>query len=383
MILGKANLSEWANFRGFQSSSGWSGRGSQCVNPYVLDRTPSGSSSGSAAAVAANLTAATLGTETDGSILSPSSACMVVGIKPTVGLTSRAGVIPIAHSQDTVGPICRTVADAATVLGALVGVDDRDPATADSNGKFHTDYRPFLDASGLRGARIGIARQVYFGYSPETDAIAEQAIEVLRSAGAVVIDPADIPTAQEMNDTAPELDVLLFEFKADLNKYLAERGDPRIRTLADVIRFNDDHASQELQFFGQELFLLAQDKGPLTDPTYLEELATDHRLSREQGIDKVMDDLNLDALFMPSGNPPAKIDLVNGDLFLGASSQPAALAGYPAINVPAGFSFGLPVGVTFMGRAFSEPTLIKLVYFFEQASRARKLPKFRLGTVIP
>jgi len=383
VILGKANLSEWANFRGFQSSSGWSGRGSQCVNPYVLDRTPSGSSSGSAAAVAANLTAATLGTETDGSILSPSSACMVVGIKPTVGLTSRAGVIPIAHSQDTVGPICRTVADAATVLGALVGVDDRDPATADSNGKFHTDYRPFLDANGLRGARIGIARQVYFGYSPETDAIAEQAIEVLRSAGAVVIDPADIPTAQEMNDTAPELDVLLFEFKADLNKYLAERGDPRIRTLADVIRFNDDHASQELQFFGQELFLLAQDKGPLTDPTYLEELATDHRLSREQGIDKVMDDLNLDALFMPSGNPPAKIDLVNGDLFLGASSQPAALAGYPAINVPAGFSFGLPVGVTFMGRAFSEPTLIKLAYSFEQASRARKPPKFRPGTVIP
>jgi len=376
IILGKTNLSEWANFRSTSSSSGWSGRGGQTHNPYVLDRTPCGSSSGSAAAVSANLVAAALGTETDGSIVCPSSTNGVVGIKPTVGLTSRAGVVPIAHSQDTVGPITRTVADAAAVLGALVGVDPRDPATAASAGKFHNDYTQFLDPHGLRGARIGIARQVYFGYSAKTDAIANAAIEQLRSLGAIIVDPADIPTAQQMSTSTSETTVLLFEFKADLNKYLSELASTPVHTLADIIAFNNAHADKELKFFGQELFLQAQATTSLNDPTYLAALAENHLLSRQEGIDAVMNKFNLDALVMPTGSPGWSIDLVDGDHFLGSSSQPAALAGYPAINVPAGFSLGLPVGITFMGRAFSEPTLIKLAYAFEQGTKVRRSPQF-------
>lgn len=376
ILLGKANLSEWANFRSTSSSSGWSGRGGQTLNPYVLDRSPCGSSSGSAAATAANLVAASLGTETDGSILCPSSLNAVVGIKPTVGLTSRAGVIPISHSQDTVGPICRTVADAAAVLGAMTGVDPRDPATSASAGKFYTDYTQFLNPDGLRGARIGVARQVYFGYSSKADAIANAAIARMKELGAVIIDPADIPTAKQMASSTSEHTVLLFEFKADLNKYLAELLSTPVHTLADIIAFNNAHANQELKYFGQELFLQAEATTSLTDPTYLAALAQDHLLSRQKGIDAVMDEYNLDALVMPSGSPAWCIDLIDGDHFLGSSSQPAALAGYPAINVPAGFSFGLPVGMTFMGRAFSEPTLIKLAYAFEQGTKARHKPTY-------
>ena len=377
VILGKTNLSEWANFRSSSSSSGWSGRGGQALNPYVLDRTPCGSSSGSGISVSANLAAATLGTETDGSIVCPSSNNSVVGIKPTVGLTSRAGVIPIAHSQDTVGPICRTVADAAAVLGAMVGVDPRDPATSASQGKFYTDYTKFLDPDGLKGARIGVPRQVYFGYSDKTDAIANAAIQRLAELGATIVDPADIPTAQQMASSNSELTVLLFEFKADLNKYLSELVDSPVHTLEDIIAFNTQHASRELPYFGQELFQQAQATTDLNDPKYLAALAEDQRLSRQEGIDAVMNQYHLDALVAPTSCPPWTIDLIDGDHDLGGSSQPAALAGYPAISVPAGYSFGeLPVGITFFGRAFSEPTLIKLAYAFEQGTKVRHKPKF-------
>jgi amidase len=376
VILGKTNLSEWANFRSFHSSSGWSARGGQTRNPYVLDRNPCGSSSGSGAAVAANFCAAALGTETDGSIVCPSSANGIVGIKPTVGLTSRAGVVPIAHSQDTVGPMARTVADAAIALGALTGVDLRDPATGASIGKFRTDYTRDLNPEGLKGARIGIPRKAYFGYSEETDAIAEQAIRALSRAGATIIDPADIPTAEAIYSDPAEFDVLLYEFKADLQAYLATRRGVPIRTLAEAIEFNKKNAEQELKYFGQELFLLAEAKGPLTEPAYQEALERSHRLSRTEGIDAVMDKYELDALVAPTGTPTWPIDLINGDHFLGASSSPAAMAGYPLITVPAGFSYGLPVGVTFMGRAFREPKLIQLAYAFEQATRVRRPPQF-------
>ena len=380
VILGKANLSEWANFRSNPSSSGWSGRGGQGRNPYVLNRTPCGSSSGSAAAIAANLAAASLGTETDGSILCPASLNAVVGIKPTVGLTSRAGIIPIARSQDTVGPISRTVADAASLLGAITGVDSLDPATQQSDGKFHSDYTQFLDPDGLRGARIGIAREVYFGYSPKADAIIDAAIERMRELGAVIIDPADIPTAQQISSSKSELTVLLFEFKADLNSYLAGLVNTPVRTLADIIAFNNAHAEEELKYFGQELLLKAQDTTSLDDPTYLTALDECRRLSRQEGIDAVMNQHHLDALVMPTSSPPWLIDLVNGDPPLGGSAQPAALAGYPAINVPAGYVFDLPVGITFMGRAFSEPTLIKLAYAFEQGTKIRRPPQYLPST---
>ena len=376
VLLGKTNLSEWANFRSTASSSGWSGRGGQGLNPYVLDRSTCGSSSGSASAAAANLTAAAVGTETDGSILCPASINGVVGIKPTVGLTSRSGVIPIAHSQDTIGPFGRTVADAAIVLGSMTGVDPRDPATAASAGKFYTDYRQFLDANGLRGARIGIARQVYFGYSFKADVIANAAIERMKELGAEIIDPADIPTAQQIASSKSELTVLLFEFKANLNKYLAELVSSPVRTLADIIAFNKEHANEELKYFGQELLLQAEATSSLSDSTYLQLLDENHLLSRQEGIDAVMDKYHLDALVMPSNSPAWCIDLVNGDPHLGGSSQPAALAGYPAISVPAGFSFELPAGITFMGRAFSEPMLLKLAYAYEQATKARHQPRF-------
>lgn len=376
VILGKTNLSEWANFRSNASSSGWSGRGGQGRNPYVLDRTPCGSSSGSAAAIAANLATVSLGTETDGSILCPASSNGVIGIKPTVGLTSRAGVIPISHSQDTVGPFARTVSDAAALLGALTGIDPRDSATHGSEGKFHTDYTQFLDPDGLRGARVGIARQVHFGYSTRADAIANNAIKQLRELGAEIIDPADIPTAKQISTSKAELTVLLHEFKADLNVYLAELTCTTVHSLADIIEFNNAHAGEELPYFGQEILLMAQETSSLVDPDYLSALHENHRLSRQEGIDAVMDTYKLDALVMPTTSPPWRIDLVNGDHEMGSSSQPAALAGYPAISVPAGYVFNLPVGITFMGRAFSEPTLIKLAYAFEQATKVRRSPRY-------
>jgi amidase len=377
VILGKANLSEWANFRSTASSSGWSARGGQTRNPYVLDRTPCGSSSGSAVAVAANLIAAAIGTETDGSILCPAAMNGVVGIKPTVGLTSRSGVIPIAHSQDTVGPFGRTVADTALLLGALTGIDPRDPATQASEGKFYSDYTVFLDPNGLQGARIGVPRESFFSYSPKTDALINQAIERMRELGAEIIDPADIPTIKQITASESEMKVLQWEFKANLNKYLSELASSPVRSLEEIIRFNVQHAEQELKYFGQEHFLKAQETTTLNDPEYLAALAENHLLSQKEGIDAVMDAHNLDALVMPTNSPAWCIDLVNGDHILeGGSSQIAALAGYPAINVPAGFTFELPVGITFIGRAFSEATLIKLAYAFEQATKARRKPKF-------
>ena len=379
VLLGKLNMSEWANFRSTTSSSGWSGRGGQCLNPYALDRTPCGSSSGSGVAVAANLCAAALGTETNGSILCPAGINMVAAIKPTLGLTSRAGVIPISHNQDTIGPFGRTVADAAAVLGALVGDDPRDPATAASSGQFFSDYRPFLDPDGLRGARIGVIRQVYAGYQEKVEVIYNQVIAAMRDAGAVIVDPADLPSAEDMAKTPDKLTVLLFDFKADLNAYLAERGDPAIHTLQDLIDFNNAHAAQELPFFGQELFLKAQ-AVDLTDPAtiaaYEAALARNQSLGREQGIDAVLREFNLDALVAPTNAVPWKIDLLDGDHHLGGCSTPTSLAGYPAVQVPAGFSYGLPVGITFMGAAWSEPTLIKLASGFEAVTKARQPPTF-------
>lgn len=379
VLLGKLNMSEWANFRSTTSSSGWSGRGGQCLNPYALDRSPCGSSSGSGVAVAANLCAAALGTETNGSILCPAGVNMVAAIKPTLGLTSRAGVIPISHNQDTVGPFGRTVADAATVLGALVGIDARDPATAASVGHFFSDYRPFLDPNGLQGARIGVIRQGFAGFQEKVDVIYNQAIEAMKRAGAIIIDPADLPSAETMTSTPDKLTVLLFDFKADLNAYLAERGDPIIHTLQDVIDFNNAHATQELPFFGQELFLQAQ-AVDLTDPAmmaaYEAALANNRRLGRDQGIDAVLQEFNLDALVAPTNAVSWKIDLLDGDHHMGGSSTPTSLAGYPAVTVPAGLSYGLPVGITFMGSAWSEPTLIKLASGFEAVTKARQPPTF-------
>lgn len=390
LLLGKANLSEWANFRSTRSTSGWSARGGQGLNPYALDVTPSGSSSGSATAVAANLAVAALGTETDGSILCPASVNGIVGIKPTVGLTSRTGVIPIAHTQDTVGPLARTVTDAAIVLGAIVGADPRDPAAAAAvKATRVTDYTAFLDPQRLRGARLGVPRQVYWGYSGRADAIAETALETMRLLGAEIVDPADIPTARQMASSWPPADdstltLLLYEFKADLNAYLAAL-DPAwpVRTLDDLIRFNEEHAEREMPFFDQDLFLMARDKGPLTDPAYIAARERNRRLSRDEGIDAVMDAFELDALVMPTTSPPWKIDLVNGGGSKGNSARAAALAGYPAISVPAGHAFGLPVGITLMGRAFAEPTLIGLAYAFEQATTARRPPRYAAPAVYP
>lgn len=381
VLLGKTNLSEWANFRSSNSSSGWSGRGGQGLNPYALDRTPSGSSAGSAAAVAANYAAAAIGTETNGSIVSPSAACSIVGIKPTVGLVSRAGVIPIAHSQDTAGPMARCVADAAALLGALTGVDGDDEATAASRGKTRPDYTAFLDRDGLRGARIGVARERYFGYSPATDALIDSAIKLMRERGAVIVDPANLDI--RLGDAS--YTVLLYEFKADLDKYLAGlASSPGVRTLADVIAFNEKHADREMPFFGQDVMIDAQKKGPLSTPEYRKALDKCRSLTREKGIDALMDEHKLDAIVAPTHGPPGLIDLVNGDPGSGGSSStPAAVAGYPSITVPAGYYFGLPVGMSFFGRAWSEPVLIKLAYAYEQAAKIRRPPTFARSAELP
>jgi amidase len=374
VILGKANLSEWANFRSTQSSSGWSGRAGQCLSPYVLDHNPCGSSSGSGTATAANLAAVSLGTETDGSIVCPSSHNALVGIKPTLGLTSRSGVVPLAHSQDVTGPMARTVTDAATVLGAMTGVDPRDPATADSKGHSHRDYRRFLDPDGLRGARIGVWREGVFGASPEADVIGEAAIADLRRLGATVVDPADIPGVNDIG--GPEFTVLLCEFKDDIAAYLSELRNTDMRTLADLIAFNEANAERELRWFGQEIFLQAEATGGTADPAYAEALATSKRLAQD-GIDQTLERFDLDAIFSLTASPPWTTDLVNGDHFLLGSSTPAAVAGYPNITVPAGFSFGeLPVGVNFIGRRWAEPTLLKLAYGYEQGTHHRHAPRF-------
>jgi amidase len=377
VILAKANLSEWANFRSSRSSSGWSGRGRQCRNPYVLDRTPSGSSSGSAVAASANLCAVAVGTETDGSIVSPANACGVVGFKPTVGLVSRAGIIPIAHSQDTAGPLCRTVADAAALITALAGVDPRDPATAQAEGHIAKDYTAFLDAGGLKGARIGV--QARSGNNPIVDNVVEQAIAVLKAQGAEVVDPAPIETAGQLGTN--ERDVLQYEFKADLNAYLATMpAVVKPRTLADLIAFNDANKEREMPYFGQEIFIAAQARGPLTEQAYLDARAKCIELTRAKGIDATMDKYKLDAMLGPSGGIASLVDLAGGGGGGGGggpgSSQFPAVSGYPHITVPAGFHFGLPLGVSFYGRAWSEPVLIRLAYAFEQATKARRAPAF-------
>jgi len=375
ILLGKTNLSEWANFRSTHSSSGWSGRGGQARNPYVLDRNPCGSSSGTGAAVSANMCAVGIGTETDGSIVCPSSVNGIVGIKPTLGLVSRAGIIPIAHSQDTAGPMTRTVRDAAILLGVLTGVDPRDSATSSSATRGQTDYTKFLDPNGLRGARIGVARTKFFGYSDVTDKIVNDAIDAMKASGAVIVDPANIETAGKFDDS--EFDVLLYEFKADLNSYLASLG-PRapVKSLQDIIAYNDAHKDQEMPYFGQEIMIQAQAKGPLTEKKYLDALASNLKMSRADGIDATMDKYKLDAIVAPTGSPAWPTDLINGDHFTGASSTPAAVAGYPNINVPAGLSHGLPVGISFFGRAYSEPTLIRIAYAYEQATKQRRSPQF-------
>jgi amidase len=377
VILGKASMSEWAYFKSTPASSGWSARNGQARNPYALDRTPCGSSSGSAIAVAASLVAVAVGTETDGSIICPAGVTGVVGIKPTVGLTSRAGVIPISATQDTVGPFGRTVADAATLLGALVGVDPRDPATEASAGKSHTDYTAFLDPDGARGVRVGVPRDGYFGYSPKADAVANEALEVLRSLGAVVVDPVKIPNFDRAGLTAVERVVFLYEFKAGINAYLAALapGAP-VQTLEEIIAFNKRNPTANLPFFGEDLLESAQAKGPLTEPEYLEAKEKCRRLAAQEGLDVIMDEQRLDALVAPTTTPAWKIDLVNGDALRGSSAKSAALAGYPLVTVPAGHVMGLPVGITFMGRAWSEPTLIKLAHAFEQATKARRAPQY-------
>ncbi len=374
VIIAKTNLSEWANFRSSQSTSGWSGRGGQTKNPYALDRNPSGSSSGTATAVSANLAAAGIGTETDGSIVSPSSCCGLVGLKPTVGLVSRSGIVPIAHSQDTAGPMTRSVADAAALLGAIAGPDENDPATVAGGVRVYKDYREFLVADGLRGARIGVLRAASFNFAKKLEPTLNNAVEALKKAGAEVVDPVDLPHVNDTGDA--EYEILLYEFKADLEAYFASRPGAAVRTLADLIAFNEKNADREMPFFGQEIVERAAKKGPLTEKAYLDALAKCRELTREKGIDAVLAKHKLDALLVLTNGPAHMTDLINGDSFSGSSSSPAAVAGYPTITLPAGWVHGLPVGVSFIGTAWSEPVLIKLAYGLEQALKARKAPRF-------
>jgi amidase len=375
ILLGKTNLSEWANFRSTHSSSGWSGRGGQCLNPYALDRNASGSSSGSGAATAASYAAGSLGSETDGSIVSPSNNCGLVGFKPTLGLVSRSGIVPIAHSQDTAGPMCRSVTDAAILLTAIAGADPSDAATTDSAGKGARDYTKFLDPKGLEGARIGVARKSLFGQSPAADRIVEAAIADMKRLGAVIVDPADIATVGDVRES--EFEVLLYEFKADLNAYLAGLGSrTSYRSLKDLIAFNERNREREMPFFAQEIFEKAEAKGPLTEKAYRDALEKDLRLSRQEGIDKTMDEHKLDALVAPTSGPATLIDLVNGDYGVGGSSTLPAIAGYPDVTLPAGSDWGLPVGISFFGRAWSEPTLFRIAYAYEQATKHRRPPRF-------
>jgi amidase len=374
VILGKTNLSEWANIRSNHSTSGWSGRGGQTKNPYALDRNPCGSSSGSGAAVSANLAAAAIGTETDGSIVCPSSTCGIAGIKPTVGLVSRTGIIPISHTQDTAGPMCRTLRDAAILLGALTGIDNGDPATAESREHSYTDYTQFLKEDGLRGARIGVVRRT-FGFNEDVDKVMEAALETMRKQGAILVDPAPIESAGKFGES--EFTVFLYELKADLNAYLSKLGpNAPVKTLKDIIEFNEKNSTKEMPYFGQDTFLKSEEKGPLTTQEYIDAVAKARDLARKEGIDATMDKNNLDALIGPTGGPAWLTDHINGDSFGGGSSSTAAVAGYPNITVPAGFVHGLPVGISFFGRAWSEPVLLRVAYAFEQATKARKAPGF-------
>jgi amidase len=374
VILGKTNLSEWANIRCSYSTSGWSGRGGLTKNPYALDRNPCGSSSGSGAAVAANLCAIAVGTETDGSVVAPSSANGIVGMKPTVGLVSRTGVIPISQSQDTAGPMCRTVRDAAILLGALAGSDPVDKVTTDEKRKALTDYTKALDPRGLKGARIGVARN-YFGFDDTVDAVLKHALDALKHEGATLVDPADIPNMDKVGES--EQTVFQYELKAGLAAYFARLGKSApVRSLKDVIEFNEKHKKREMPYFGQDLFEKSVKKGSLSSYEYQEALARCRRLARTEGIDAIMDKHKLDAFVAPTLSPACLTDLVVGDRWRGDASTAAAVSGYPSITVPAGFIFGLPIGLLFFGRAWSEATLLKLAYAFEQSTKIRKPPRF-------
>lgn len=374
VILGKTNLSEWANIRSSHSTSGWSGRGGLTRNPYALDRNPCGSSSGTGAGISANFAAAGIGTETDGSIVCPSSANGLAGIKPTVGLVSRSGIIPISSSQDTAGPMGRTLRDAAILLSALTGIDPEDQATSASAGKSQADYSQFCDPNGLKGARIGVARK-FFGFNDAVDALMEESIDVMRRQGAIIVDPADVATLGKFDES--EGIIFLYELKSGLASYFARLGaSAPVRSLKDVIDFNERNRQKEMPYFGQDMFIKSQAKGGLTEKEYVDALTRNHQLARTEGIDAVMDKNQLDALIAPTGGPAWITDLVTGDHFSGGSSNAAAVAGYPNINVIAGSVLGLPVGISFFGRAWSEPTLIKLAYGFEQATKARKAPRF-------
>jgi amidase len=373
VIVGKTNLSEWANIRSSHSTSGWSGRGGLTRNPYALDRNPCGSSSGTGAGVSANLCVVGVGTETDGSVVCPSSANGLAGLKPTVGLVSRTGIIPISHSQDTAGPMARTVRDVALLLGAMAGADAEDSATADARRKQFSDYTQFLDPAGLKGARLGVVRK-YFGFNDEVDRLMETLLGEMKHAGAEIVDPADVPTIGKFDES--ELTVFLYELKADLAVYLARRPGLAVKSLKDVIAFNELHRDREMEYFGQDLFIKAEQKGPLDSKEYLDALALNRQLSRTEGIDFVMDKWKLDALVAPTGSPAWITDLINGDRISGGSSSAAAVAGYPNINVTAGSLWGLPVGISFFGRAWSEPTLLKIAYSFEQLTKARRKPRF-------
>jgi len=373
VILGKTNLSEWANIRSSHSTSGWSGRGGLTRNPYALDRNPCGSSSGTGAGVSANLCVAGVGTETDGSVVCPSSANGLAGMKPTVGLVSRRGIIPISHSQDTAGPMARTVRDVAILLGAMAGADAEDSATAGSQGKLFADYTKFLDPAALKGARLGVVRK-YFGFNDAVDRLMETLLGEMKHAGAEIVDPADIPTIGKFDES--ELTVFMYELKADLAAYLARRLGSSVKSLQDVIAFNERNRDREMPYFGQDLFIKSEEKGPLTSKEYVDALARNQQLSRVEGIDFVMDKWKLDALVAPTGGPAWITDLINGDHAAGGSSSAAAVAGYPNINVTAGYLWGLPVGISFFGRAWSDPTLLRIAYSFEQMTKARQKPRF-------
>lgn len=371
VILAKANLSEWANFRSDKSSSGWSGMGGQTLNPYDVTRNPCGSSAGSGVAVSANLCMLAIGTETNGSIVCPAHANGIVGIKPTVGLIGRSGIIPISDSQDTAGPMGRTVSDAAACLGVLTGKDVRDSKTNGSEGKAHSDYTSFLKKGGLKGKRLAYFTKAK-GFHQSVDSLTAKAIQLMKAQGAEVI---EIEKISPENVGGASFEVMLYEFKDGLNKYFASLGeDAPIKSLNDLIIFNE---SDEIESkFDQELLKMAAGKGELTDEVYLEALAKMHKNMRELGIDKAMDENNLDAIIAPTGSPAWKTDHVNGDHYLGGSSSPAAISGYPNITVPMGMVQGLPVGLSFFGRAWSEPVLIEITYAYEQASKHRSAPKF-------
>jgi amidase len=374
ILLGKANLSEWANFRSTHSISGWSSRGGQTRNPYALDRSPCGSSSGSAVAVAAELCFGAVGTETDGSIVCPAQTNGIIGFKPTLGLVSRSGIIPIAHSQDTAGPLGRCVMDVAMLLSAMTGIDERDFATVSSQGKSYTDYTQFLQPGGLKGIRIGVARN-FFGSHPQVDRVIEGCLPALKKLGAELVDPADVDTDKKLGET--EMEVLLYEFKADLNAYLNGLGPTApVHSMDEIIAFNEANKERAMPYFGQERMLKAQEKGPLTDEAYLKALETNHRLSRQEGIDATLLKHNLNAILAPTGQPAWPVDIVNGDCGEGGCSSSAAVAGYPHITVPAGFVHELPVGISFFGTAYSEPVLLRIAYAFEQATQVRHPPQF-------